>query len=322
MIARSPTGWCASSSCRYRGGEVLEQADGCFWFVRTDEFRAAAASKVATRFESIAKGATMPTRDAAPIGAPCWIDLMTSDTERSREFYCQLFGWSAEQPAEEFGGYFNFTKDGVRVAGCMASRSEVPDLWSVYLATDDARKAVEAASGRGGQVLVAAMDVGDLGTMAVVRDPGGAAIGVWQAGLHQGFGVLGEPGTPSWFELHTRDYQAAVTFYREVFGWDTHVVSDTPEFRYTTVRQGDGWVAGVMDASGFLPDGVPTHWSVYFGVEDTDAALAKVVDLGGSILMAAEDTPYGRLAAAADPTGARFKLVAANEAMPGSVSSR
>jgi predicted enzyme related to lactoylglutathione lyase len=192
----------------------------------------------------------------------------------------------------------------------------------VYLGTDDARKAVEAASGRGGQVLVAAMDVGDLGTMAVVSDPGGAAIGVWQAGLHQGFGVLGEPGTPSWFELHTRDYQAAVTFYREVFGWDTHVVSDTPEFRYTTVRQRDGWVAGVMDASGFLPVGVPAHWSVYFGVEDTDAALAKVVDLGGSILMAAEDTPYGRLAAAADPTGARFKLVAANEAMPRSVSSR
>jgi hypothetical protein len=264
----------------------------------------------------------MPTRDAAPIGALCWIDLMTSETERSRKFYCQLFGWSAEQPAEEFGGYFNFTKDGVRVAGCMVSRSEVPDLWSVYLATDDARKAVEAASGRGGQVLVAAMDVGDLGTMAVVSDPGGAAIGVWQAGLHQGFGVLGEPGTPSWFELHTRDYQAAVTFYREVFGWDTHVVSDTPEFRYTTVRQRDGWVAGVMDASGFLPVGVPAHWSVYFGVEDTDAALAKVVDLGGSILMAAEDTPYGRLAAAADPTGARFKLVAANEAMPRSVSSR
>jgi predicted enzyme related to lactoylglutathione lyase len=77
-----------------------------------------------------------------------------------------------------------------------------------------------------------------------------------------------------------------------------------------------------MDASGFLPVGVPAHWSVYFGVEDTDAALAKVVDLGGSILMAAEDTPYGRLAAAADPTGARFKLVAANEAMPRSVSSR
>jgi len=111
------------------------------WSARIDEFRAAAASKVATWFESIAKGATMPTRDTAPIGAPCWIDLMTSDTERSRAFYCELFGWTAEPSAEEFGGYFNFAKDGVRVAGCMASRSDVPDLWSVYLTTDDARNA-------------------------------------------------------------------------------------------------------------------------------------------------------------------------------------
>ena len=97
----------------------------------------------------------MPTRDTAVIGAPCWIDLMTSDTERSRAFCCELFGWTAEQPAAEFGGYFNFTRDGVRVAGCMAS-SDVTDLWSVYLATDDARKVVETASGHGGQVHVVA----------------------------------------------------------------------------------------------------------------------------------------------------------------------
>lgn len=82
----------------------------------------------------------MPTRDTAVIGAPCWIDLLTSDTERSREFYCQLFGWTAEEPAEQFGGYFTFAKDGVRVAGCMTTqRAEMPDVWSVYLASDDAR---------------------------------------------------------------------------------------------------------------------------------------------------------------------------------------
>ena len=265
----------------------------------------------------------MPTRETAPAGAPCWVDLMTSSTERSRVFYCQLFGWAAEEPAEEFGGYFNFTKDGVRVAGCMPNQpgSGAGDVWSVYLATDDARKTVDAAAAHGGQALVPAMDVGDLGTMAVVTDVGGAAIGIWQPGLFQGFRVLGEPGTPSWFELHTRDYEAAVGFYRDVFGWDTHAVSDTPEFRYTTLRDGDGWLAGIMDASGFLPDGVPVCWSVYFGVEDTDAALAKISDLGGSILRAAEDTPYGRLATAADPTGAQFKLVAPNAAMPARTSS-
>jgi predicted enzyme related to lactoylglutathione lyase len=259
----------------------------------------------------------MAKRDTPVVGAPCWVDLMTSDTERSREFYGQVFGWTAEEPAEGFGGYFNFRKDGVLVAGCMPSqRPEMPDVWSVYLATDDARKTVDAPSAHGGRILVDAMDVADLGTMAVVSDPGGAAIGIWQPRRHQGFGVLSEPAAPSWFELHTRDYQAAVSFYREVFGWDTHVVSDTPDFRYTTLRHGECWLAGIMDAVGFLPAGVGAHWSVYFGVEDTDAALARIVELGGSILRPAEDTPYGRLAAAADPTGGQFKLVASNEAMP------
>jgi predicted enzyme related to lactoylglutathione lyase len=264
----------------------------------------------------------VPTRETAPIGAPCWVDLMTSDTERSRAFYGQLFGWTAEEPSEEFGGYFSFAKDGVRVAGCMAAQpgAGVPDVWSIYLASDDAGKTVDAASANGGQVHVQPMAVGDLGTMAFVGDPGGAGIGVWQPGLYPGFAVFGEAGTPSWFELHTRDYEAAVDFYRNVFRWDTHVVSDTPEFRYTTFKDGETWLAGIMDASSFLPDGVPAHWSVYFGVEDADASLANIVALGGTVVSAAEDTPYGRLATAADPTGARFKLVAPNAAMPASTS--
>jgi predicted enzyme related to lactoylglutathione lyase len=243
---------------------------------------------------------------------------MTSDTARARDFYGQLFGWAAEEPNEEFGGYFNFTKGDVRVAGCMAQQpgAEMPDVWSIYLATDDARKTVDAASASGGQVIVSAMDVGDLGTMAVVTDPGGAAIGTWQPGLHKGFGVFGEAGTPSWFELHTRDYEAAVTFYRDVFRWDTDVAGDTPEFRYTTLKHGDGWLAGIMDASAFLPEGVPNHWSVYFGVDDADATLAQIAKLGGSTVTPAEDTPYGRLATATDPTGAQFKLVAPNDQMP------
>jgi predicted enzyme related to lactoylglutathione lyase len=185
---------------------------------------------------------------------------------------------------------------------------------------DDAEKTVDAATVNGGQVHVQPMVVGELGTIAVLGDPGGAGIGVWQPGLHKGFGVLGEAGAPSWFELHTRDYEGAVEFYRKVFRWDTEVVSDIPELRYTTLTHGDGPLAGIMDSAGFLPEGVPAHWFVYFGVEDTDAALAKVVELGGSVVQPAEDTPYGRLAAAADPTGAQFKLVAPNEAMPARTS--
>jgi predicted enzyme related to lactoylglutathione lyase len=255
----------------------------------------------------------VPKREEAPIGAPCWIDVFTSDPDKSRAFYEQLFGWTSEDAGEEYGGYLNFQKDGILVAGCMRNdgQSGTPDVWSVYLATDDAKATVDAAAANGGQVLLPAMDVGELGTMAMVADPGGAAIGIWQPGLHRGFGILGEPGSPAWFELLTRDYEASVEFYRQVFTWDTHVAEDTPEIRYTTLGEGESQLAGVMDASAFLPEGVPAQWSIYFGVEDADAALAKITELGGSVVRPAEDTPYGRLAEAADPTGAHFKLIQA-----------
>jgi uncharacterized protein len=255
----------------------------------------------------------VPKRDHAPIGAPCWVDLLTTDPDRSREFYGRLFGWTVEDPGEDYGGYVNFLREGIHVAGCMRNDGSagVPDLWSVYLATDNAEATVARAVEHGGQVMVPAMDVMTLGRMAVVVDVGGAVIGMWQPGDHRGFGILGEPGAPAWFELHTRDYHATLDFYRDVFRWKTRVESDTPEFRYTTLDGGgDEQLAGVMDASAFLPDGVPAGWSVYFGVADTDVALSEIVALGGEVLMGGEDTPYGRLATAADPTGAVFKLVA------------
>ena len=75
---------------------------------------------------------------------------------------------------------------------------------------------------------------------------------------------------------------------------------------------GDGELAGIMDASGFLPEGVPSQWSVYWEVDDSDDTVAKVKALGGSVVMETEDTPYGRLTTVADPTGASFKLRTAN----------
>jgi predicted enzyme related to lactoylglutathione lyase len=239
---------------------------------------------------------------------------MTTDPKRSRDFYGELFGWKAEAPNDEFGGYWNFTKDGVLIAGGMQSQNDEAgrptDFWSIYLATDDAKRAIDAATENGGQVVVPAMDVGDLGTMGVVTDSGGAAIGLWQPGTHKGFGILAESNAPSWFELHTRDYDKSIAFYSKVFGWNTHTEGDSPEFKYTTLGEGESAAAGIMDANSFLPDGMPAHWSVYFGADDTDAALAKVKKLGGAIVQPAEDTPYGRLATASDSTGAIFKLVA------------
>jgi hypothetical protein len=243
---------------------------------------------------------------------------MTSDTEATRTFYGELFGWVGLEPDPQYGGYFLFTKDGVPVAGCMPAMEDLegPREWSIYLATKDARKTSEAVSGGGGQIMAPAMEVGDLGTMVIASDISGARVGIWQPNQFQGFGVLGEPGTPAWFELLTRDYEAVVNFYGEVFGCETHVMSDTAEFRYTTFNSGEDPLAGVMDAAGFLPEDAPSSWSVYFWVNDADAAAVKVVELGGSILQPAHDTPYGRLVGASDVDGARFNIMGANEQFP------
>ena len=153
----------------------------------------------------------MPTRDDAPIGAPCWVDLFTTDTALARAFYGELFGWTAEDAGEEYGGYINFSKDGVPVAGCMQNDGSrgMPDMWSVYLASADTEATAEAAAAHGAQVIVPPWPSASSAAWPCSPTRVSAAIGVWQPGLHRGFGVIGEPGTPSWFELHTRDYDAA-----------------------------------------------------------------------------------------------------------------
>jgi predicted enzyme related to lactoylglutathione lyase len=255
----------------------------------------------------------MTTRDHAPVGAPCWVDLWTSDIPGSRTFYGELFGWESGDPDPEFGGYFIFTRQGVDIAGCMGDMGEgmeANDTWKIYLATDDIIKTTEAAEAAGAQVIGPVMPVADLGVQSVLVDPTGAHLGAWQAGTFPGFTVLDEPGAPSWFELHTGQYAAALDFYRNVFHWETTTVGDSDEFRYSTLQDpgSDEPLAGIMDASAFLPEGTPPYWALYWEVADADAALATVQGLGGSVVQAAEDTPYGRIATVADPAGAVFRV--------------
>jgi predicted enzyme related to lactoylglutathione lyase len=188
------------------------------------------------------------------------------------------------------------------------------DVWKTYLTTDDVAKTLEAAEAGGAQIASPAMPVADLGTQAILTDPTGASVGVWQPGTFPGFTVLAEPGAPTWFELYTRDYAGAVDFYRTIFPLEMKVVSDTDEFRYTTLNAPDveGELGGIMDAAAFLPDGTPPYWCVYWGVDDTDNSVARVQDLGGSVLMEAADSPYGRLATVTDPAGAQFRVIAPN----------
>ena len=244
----------------------------------------------------------MPTRRGAPLGAPTWIDLSSSDTDRAKDFYGTVFGWTFESAGPGYGGYINAFKDGQPVAGLMFNDPQwnSPDGWTTYLHTADITATVAAATAAGGVSCVEPMEVKDKGRMAILTDPAGAFFGLWQPIGHQGFEVVGEAGAPVWHQLTTRDYGRALDFYREVFGWKTQTVSDTDEFRYATAAFDGQELLGVMDGAKDLPEGVPSNWFFFLGAEDVDKTVELIVENGGTVVRAAEDTPYGRLAVVAD----------------------
>ncbi len=252
----------------------------------------------------------MPIRNAAPVGAPTWIDLTTSDMDRAQQFYSTVFGWTFESAGPDYGGYVNCFKDGKPVAGLMFNDPQwnSPDGWTTYFHTADINSTVAKATAAGGTSCVEPMEVPEKGWMGVLTDPTGAVFGLWQPTGHQGFEVINEDGAPTYHQLTTRDYGKALEFYREVFDWQIDTVSDTDEFRYSTASFGGDPLLGMMDGTGDLPEGVPSNWFFFLGADDVDKTVQLIVDNGGTVVRAAEDTPYGRLAAVADPTGAGFNL--------------
>ncbi|WP_104199315.1 VOC family protein [Cryobacterium sp. Y29] len=250
----------------------------------------------------------MPVRTVNQLGEPCWIDLMTSDPARSIKFYTELLGWRAVDTGSGSGRYTMFFHGDAAIAGLTAQERGNRDFWTTYLAIDSVDETVRAARSAGASVLVLPQTVGDQGRLAVLTDPAGAAVGVWQADGHRGFHVDNEIGTPVWHELITRDFNATIAFYEEVFGWTPLPLSDTADFRYSTFGHDESMTGGVYDAAAMLPAGVPAYWQVYLGVADVWASAKKVSEIGGRVLREPWDSDFGTFAQVTDATGAAFLL--------------
>jgi len=258
----------------------------------------------------------LPTRAFTPPGAPIWIELYSRDPEGSARFYADLFGWTTESSPDEQGRYISCSLKGSVLAGINPADvgSGSPEGWLVYLASPDAPATTAAAETHGGEVLVEPVEIGNLGTMALVADPGDALVGVWQPREHRGTEIVDEVGAPVWHEVEAKRYEASLAFYRNAFLWETRPESDTPEFRYSVQMFEGRPFAGILDADAVPPLEGPAHWRVYFQVADVDASCVTVLQLGGAVLTAPEDTPYGRMAEVADPSGAVFHVMEAAEA--------
>jgi predicted enzyme related to lactoylglutathione lyase len=145
--------------------------------------------------------------------------------------------------------------------------------------------------------------------MSVAADPSGAAFGIWQAGTHIGAGLVNEPGGLTWEDLRSTRPAAAQDLYRAVFGYRLDPVPMAGEEYRTFALPDEEFPLGGMGPMMGSPEGTPSHWLVYFGVESTDAAVAAGTAAGGTLVAPAFDSPYGRLALLADPAGASFAVI-------------
>ena len=163
----------------------------------------------------------------------------------------------------------------------------------------------------GGQVLVPAMDVLDVGRMAVFTDPVGAVFSVWQAGTHPGAELVNEPGTWSWSELLTTDVEASKGFYGDVFGWGAETHGAGPMGGYTEWQVHGRTVAGMMQKPPMLPGrGAAASGRCTSPWPTPTPRSARVADLGGSVVMPPTDIEPGRFATVTDPFGAVFNVIA------------
>lgn len=243
-----------------------------------------------------------------PDGVFSWADLTTTDVAGAKAFYGGLFGWSADDlPTGGGPDYTMFRIDGHAVAGAGPMDPEMqacgaPPVWVSYVSHHDIDAVAARAAEAGGVVFMPPMDVMEEGRMALIQDPTGAVFGLWQPRNHIGAALVNMPNTVVWNELQTHDLPTARSFYKQVFGWEDAENQDN----YVTFKNLDRMQCGAMTIQESWGD-VPSNWQVYFMVEDIDAAAARVVELGGTVMSGPMQIgQMGSLIVVRDPQGAVF----------------
>jgi uncharacterized protein len=255
-----------------------------------------------------------------PHGVTCWIDSEQPDVDAAQEFYGGLLGWqfTVATPPDAPARYVIATLDGADVAAL--AEAEAVGGWNTYVAVDDADAAVERATSLGATVVSPPADAGPGGRGAVLHDPQGNEVRLWQARRRKGAQLVNAPGAWNFSHLHTPEIGAAQQFYGGLFPW--HFVDQGWAIAISVPGYGDHLEAtvdpdirtrqasapeGFADVIGSIvptgPDG--SGWSVVLTVADRDATASRAEALGGRVLRT-RDTGWTREAVVRDPQGAVF----------------
>lgn len=246
-------------------------------------------------------------------GSFCWLELGTTDQNAAKKFYGTLFGWTSDDsPMGPGETYTTFQLDGKKAAAGYTLMKDmvekgIPPHWMLYIAVESADAAAKKAAELGGKVMAEPFDVFEHGRMAVIQDPTGATICVWQPNKHKGIEIRGVPGTLCWADLNTPQAEAAAKFYGDWMGWKYETGKDG--YRHIINGSSKEDMIGGIPPQFHAPPGTPAHWLPYIAAADCKATASKAASLGARTLMPAEQIPeVGTIAVLADPQGAVFAL--------------
>lgn len=247
-------------------------------------------------------------------GTFSWTDAGMTDVTKAKSFYGEVLGWSFNDIPMGAGYTYSMAHvHGKNVAALYPQPPQmreqgIPPNWLCYISVKSADEVASKAERLGGKVLAAAFDVTDAGRMAVLQDPTGAAVALWEPKKHIGASLLKEAGAMVWHELRTTDMAAAERFYTGLLGCEAKTLDMGP-IKYTLLGHSERPVGAMMKITPEMGSMQP-HWLPYFGTNDCDAAVERARRSGAKILMPPTDAPnVGRFAKLVDPQGAAFAVI-------------
>jgi uncharacterized protein len=242
-----------------------------------------------------------------------WYELSTPDIDAAKRFYTEVMGWGALDVSAPGRAYILFTVGQTPVCGLMDLPEDAKDMggkpcWVGYVRVSDVDATAERIERLGGAVRVPPADVPDISRFAVFADPQSATIALLTSlsPNHEEPFEMNTPGRVSWHELAATDWEQALAFYSEIFGWQKGTFDQGVMGTYQMFSAGGQMVGGMFTKP---PTTVAPFWLYYFYIDDIDAAMKRVVAAGGQILEGAIEVPGGSwVARCSDPQGAVFAL--------------
>lgn len=254
-----------------------------------------------------------------PHGDFIWYELLTTDADKAQSFYADVIGWTAADSGQEGMDYRILEANGDGVGGLMQLTQDMISgggrpIWLGYISVENVDDTVAAISGGGGTIQMPAMDIPNVGRIAMVADPEGNPFYVMR-GASEGASTAfsqSDVGHCAWNELSTRDQAVALSFYQRHFGWekgDAMPMGEVGDYQFIVQN---GMTIGAI--SPYIAEGGKTGWTYYFQVPDIDAAIEKIGSGGGRVVNGPHQVPGGTwIIIGVDPQGATFALIGARK---------